>query len=90
MCCCDSPLSTEMQKTSKKPLCDGGGKRSRQLGRATGHGARVGKEKKRKVLVGQPGGRGDQEGDDDGEGDRNLHLQRGGGDCFVGWNKRER
>ena len=29
-------------------------------------------------------------GDDDVEGERNLHLQRGGGDCFVGWSNKER
>ena len=79
-----------MQKTSKKPLSDGSGKSSSQLGRATGHGARVGEEEERKVLVCQPGGRGDQEGDDDEEGDRNLHIQRGRGDCFVGWSNKER
>ena len=28
-----------------------------------------------------------QEGDDEEEGDRNLHLQRGGGDYFVGGTK---
>ena len=80
-------MSTEMQKTSKKPLSNGSGKRSSQLGRATGHGARVGEEKERQVLVCQPGGRGDQEGDEEEEGDRDLHLQRGGGDYFVGGKK---